>query len=48
MEQLRVAAGIELLHVPYKGAAPAVVDLLSGRIDAALGSIIRILGLRME
>ena len=36
MEQLRIAAGIELLHVPYKGAAPVVVDLLSGQIDAAL------------
>ncbi len=36
MEQLRIAAGIELLHVPYKGAAQVVVDLLSGQIDAAL------------
>ncbi len=36
MEQLRIAAGIDLLHVPYKGAAPVVMDLLSGQIDAAL------------
>ncbi len=36
MEQLRIAAGIDLLHIPYKGAAPVVVDLLSGQIDAAL------------
>ena len=36
MEQLRVAAGIDLLHIPYKGAAPVVMDLLSGQIDAAL------------
>ena len=27
-------AGIELLHVPYRGTAPAVTDLLGGRIDA--------------
>jgi tripartite-type tricarboxylate transporter receptor subunit TctC len=26
-------AGVELLHVPYPGAAPAMVDLLGGRID---------------
>ncbi len=36
MEQLRIAAGIELLHILYKGAAPVVVDLLSGQIDTAL------------
>jgi tripartite-type tricarboxylate transporter receptor subunit TctC len=27
-------AGIELLHVPYRGTGPAVTDLLGGRIDA--------------
>jgi tripartite-type tricarboxylate transporter receptor subunit TctC len=26
-------AGIELLHVPYRGTGPAVTDLLGGRID---------------
>ena len=26
-------AGVDLLHVPYQGAAPAMVDLLGGRID---------------
>ena len=32
MESLRAAAGIELTHVPYKGAAPAVIDLLGGHV----------------
>ncbi len=26
-------AGIDLLHVPYKGGAPALVDLMGGQID---------------
>lgn len=34
MEELRRRAGIEVLHVPYKGSAPMVTDLLGGQIDA--------------
>lgn len=32
-EMFKGAAGVELLHVPYKGVAPALVDLFGGRID---------------
>ncbi|MDP1536931.1 MAG: tripartite tricarboxylate transporter substrate binding protein [Burkholderiales bacterium] len=31
-EQLKVAAGVNMLHVPHKGAAPAMVSLLGGQI----------------
>ena len=34
MEMLAGSAGVNLLHVPYTGAGPAVVGLLGGNIDA--------------
>jgi tripartite-type tricarboxylate transporter receptor subunit TctC len=42
-EQLKVMAGIDLLHVPYKGAGPAVVDLLGGQIPYAFVSLATVL-----
>ncbi len=32
MEMLKAAAGIDLVHVPYKGLTPAFNDLLGGQI----------------
>jgi len=33
MELLRYAANVDILHIPYKGAGPAMIDLLGGRVD---------------
>ena len=32
-EMLKVRAGVDLLHIPYKGMVPALTDLLGGRLD---------------
>ena len=32
-------AGVQFVHVPYKGAAPAITDLIGGSLDAVFTSI---------
>ncbi len=34
MEMLKAEAGFRMTHIPYTGAGPAVVALLSGQVDA--------------
>ena len=38
MEEFALVAGIKLNHIPYKGGAPALVDLLGGQVDALADS----------
>jgi tripartite-type tricarboxylate transporter receptor subunit TctC len=39
MELFSSQAGVKLNHVPYKGAVPAITDLLAGRIQVFVGAI---------
>ena len=39
MEMLKQATGMDLLHVPYKGFASALPDLLSGRISVMMADL---------
>lgn len=43
-EMFKVMAGIEITHVPYKGDAPAVTDLIAGQIQILFVGIAPVLG----
>jgi tripartite-type tricarboxylate transporter receptor subunit TctC len=38
-EMLKTEAGIDMLHVPYKGIAAAIGDVMGGQVDAAFTSV---------
>lgn len=38
-ELFQLMTNTELLHVPYKGSAPGLTDLMGGQVDLAFGSI---------
>ena len=38
-EMFNLKAGVKLVHVPYKGSAPAVADLLSGQVQLMFDTV---------
>lgn len=44
LEQLNDSASVKILHVPYKGAAPAITDVMAGHVDGFFGDIPGLIG----
>ena len=38
-EMVKAETGISMLHVPYRGVAPAITDVMAGQVDSAFSSV---------
>jgi len=42
-ELFKTMAGVKMIHVPYKGASPALVDVAAGHIEVYFGAMVSVL-----
>ncbi|MBI3067390.1 MAG: tripartite tricarboxylate transporter substrate binding protein [Betaproteobacteria bacterium] len=42
-ELFKSMAGVDMLHVPYKGGGPAMIDVISGQVEVLFGTLIQTL-----
>lgn len=40
MELIKTMAGINMVHIPYKGSTPALTDLLAGQVSVAFDNML--------
>jgi tripartite-type tricarboxylate transporter receptor subunit TctC len=38
-EMFKMMAGVDMVHVPYRGGGPAVIDLLGGQVDVMFNAV---------
>ena len=43
-EMFKDAAGVDIAHVPYKGSAPALVDLIGGQVQMSFDTLPSVIG----
>ena len=43
-ELFKMMAGVDMVHVPYRGAAPALTDLLGGQVQVMFGAMTASIG----
>ena len=39
-ERFKFMSGVDIVHVPYKGAAPAVIDVIAGQIQMTFSNVV--------
>ena len=44
-ELFKQATGVDIVHVPYKGAAPGITDLLAGQVDMSFAPVANVVPL---
>ncbi|MGE0799383.1 MAG: Bug family tripartite tricarboxylate transporter substrate binding protein [Lautropia sp.] len=42
-ELFKSVAGVDIVHVPYKGGAPAVADVMGGQVDMTFANLVAVL-----
>ena len=42
-EMFRIMAGVDIVHVPFKGGGPAMADVIAGNTQICIGSLLQVI-----